>query len=597
KEHNPPNGLIQARKAILDPRLVDPTILKRAGVLGSVTPYNSAKYKDLEEQLTAVDGPLLNNEKFLIFTLLKEGVTKANHNKLKKEYERMGEEAAFKKLHLEKSLEILLEEAVEKRIGKKIDIAVIDGSLSQEKRDRIIDNLNKDISGVIATTKTGGESNDYTAASWIFILEEDYSPDTEVQGIARVVRKGQKRKVKIRPSRATNTLDESLHEYVTRKKIINTIALDGLALTEEEESLLSDGEGKLLWQEERKRGMGGTSIDVASASFGYVDDVATKVKNRKTMPGKVEYLISSEYKTTDAQLLNKLIGEDPLGCWKDPKFVELYMKVLPTLAVSASHRAKILDLVRRAKEQQIEFPKKVLADGSGPSILYDAYQNIVNIVRQEGFKVPRIYDRDTSQLMLNKGTNPNKILGNMTGENSSLKKGSFSMVDNQSISLLRNQSEVKKTILESNRVLKEDGLLHLGVHNLKFMKEFYPSLEKAGFKVLSEKNEGYVMTKAFFRQLKEEKGEHFASSFRNKLNGTQFILAQKKDKPGNVSEEGLWFERISVENEKKSMKSAQEELHKKNLPTPTTRERKSKQFRKNIVTDDQGFVISSERDK
>ena len=61
-EFRPQSWLSQAIKAFLDPRLVEPEILKRAGVLGKITWRNSAKYRKLEGLLTSPEGPVAQGE-------------------------------------------------------------------------------------------------------------------------------------------------------------------------------------------------------------------------------------------------------------------------------------------------------------------------------------------------------------------------------------------------------------------------------------------------------------------------------------------------------------------------------------------------------
>ena len=516
--------LTQARKAILDPRLVDPLVLKNAGLLGKVNFQHSSKYKRLEDLLCSDDGPVANGKNFVIFSsMYQEGVTRPGNESLWKRYVEMGVMEEFQtkdalevrilrdsvalnidsikklknklrpvddgnfdesfdmaisklkkkghiiskgdsivintrskgqvtqymrhfdSLNFDKPLTEVLEEALEKKFRKKYKIGVIDGKVTDiEERERIVDALGKEYVGTLCTTDTGGESLDFTHASYVFTLDRDYKPKTEEQALARLIRKGQKEKVHVFRFLGKDCADEPLEEYVEKKKIIIRTAVDGYPVTEDERKLLDDVEGK-QFSEMLRRGLGGVSINTLEATIDNID--AFEIKKRTKRPGKSSSRTLIEYNTTEAQELMKLIGQDPVNCWQDPEFVDMYLRLLPNLAVPVIHRARISDLVKRANNKEIIFPKKVLSEGSGPSLLYDAYQDLKKVIKANGLSVPVVVDRDISQAMLDKGSNPNKVLGNMTGNKSTFKEKEFHMVDNASISLLQNSSEVKRSIL------------------------------------------------------------------------------------------------------------------------------------------------------
>jgi len=76
----------------------------------------------------------------------------------------------------------------------------------------------------------------------------------------------------------------------------------------------------------------------------------------------------------------------------------------------------------------------------------------------------------------------------MTDKNSAFKDGVFDMVDNMvdngSISPLKNEDEIKSCLLEANRILKQDGLLELVVEvvdSKKFKDSFYSGNGKIRF--------------------------------------------------------------------------------------------------------------------
>src|SRR3989344_4394460 len=550
-EQQRPNPFLQqARKALLDPRLVDPEVLKRTGVLGEVGIDSSAKYRKLEELLLSDDGPIARGEKFIIFTELREGVTQQEQEHVRKRYSEVGSPELYEKLQLNLTIDRIIEKSIREKFGRNLSVGVLDGTITDiEEKERVSDRLSKekDLAGLICTTDTGGESVDFTAASYVVFLEEDYAPKTSEQALSRVVRKGQDKKVSVVFLRAKNTLDEEIENYVEAKRIVTKIAMDGHSLTEKELDLLETSGKERLIEMVKKR-VGGTSIDTYLAQVENLDDFEVKKRMQGVKKGRT-IITPSDYETTDAQRVNQLIGQDPVNCWFNPEFVELYMKTLPNLSPPVVHRARVVDLVNRAKNGQIIFPGNVLAEASGPSMLWEAYQGISPLIVQVGYQVPEITDRDISKLMLKHGKNPNKLLGNMNGKRSKIKQGTFDMVDNGSLLLLGSDDDVKKTLLESHRVLKDEGLLELVVKNSRFSDSFYSGMENLGFEIVSDKNTGFTISKDFMRRLKKLHGEHFAESYEAKLSNTYMLLARKIDKPTDVKAEEFIFEKIEPEGE------------------------------------------------
>lgn len=550
-QFRPSNWLIQARKALLDPRLCDPEVIERAGLEGKLNERDSAKYNALIDDL--IEGPLKTGEHFVIFSsMFRDGVTNTQNTPLKNKYEKANKKSQYKKLNLEKTLENILSEEIFKRTGKKVSIGIIDGTIPVvEDREKIIDEIGTKLNGVICTTDTGGESLDFTKASYAFFLDDDYTPKTVEQAIARVLRKGQKNKVKIRYLRGKDTLDEDLRDYVEKKRLIQRIAIDGCPLTPAEQDILNDVSGK-GFAELIKRGLGGISIDVLSAQIEDPEDflMRKRVSGGKKKGGMRDF----EYTTTAAQEVMKLIGKNPVGCWQDPEFAELYMAALQNLAVPVIHRAKIMNLLNKAKKGEIQWPEKVLSDGSGPSLLYNAFQSLEPIIKSQKFLLPHVTDRDISQIMLDKGENPSQFLGCMTGKESPFDNEEFDMVDNESITLLQNPEDVKKTLLESHRILVPDGILEIVTKNWKFSDGFYEGMEKLGYKILTQKDEGFVVSTNMRNRLKKEHGEHYADAYASKLSNTFVIMAQKVNEPKEVDTKNFWFDRIISKEQPIKMK-------------------------------------------
>ncbi|MAH51609.1 hypothetical protein CMI37_37680 [Candidatus Pacearchaeota archaeon] len=632
--------LTQARKSLLDPRLTDPAVLRRVGLLGKVGYEHSAKYQKLEELLLSDDGPVAKGENFVIFSsMFREGVTRAGHEDLKRRYIELGVEEEFddlgsleerilvrsldgnldsisslkKKFTPKSSDEELkqefenefdnaiteltnkgyisrdedkvtvntlrrgpvskhmdlyeslgfdvpliekLETKLEEKYGRTHKIGVIDGKIGEiEERESIVDQLGNSLTGILCTTDTGGESLDFTSANHLYFLDRDYKPKTEEQAIARAVRKGQDKEVFITHLIA-NYADEVLEDYVRKKKIIIKTAVDGHPISSDEKAFLEDKKGSLFGEDLiRRAGLGGKSINMLEAEVDSIDFFSTKKKTRGF--ARNVNRSSIDYETTEAQELMRWIGRDP-NCWKDPEFVKEYERLINELSVPVIHRAKITDLIRRTNNKQIVFPRKIVSEGSGNSILFDAYHDLSHLLKGVSLRMPTIFDRDVSKAMLEVGNNPNQVLGCMTGRNSQFGEREFNMVDNASISLLANSKDVKKSLLEAHRILKNKGLLELTVEGKQFYDgrsipeeerigslaspSFYAGLESLGFELLSEKNEGFDLNRNSFRTLKNKLGAQFAEAYRNKLANSQFILARKIDNPvENINSENFWF--------------------------------------------------------
>lgn len=443
--------LTQARKALLDPRLVDPEILQDLGLLEQLTYGDAAKYKTLEDTVVAA---VRSGEKSVIFSsMFMEGVT-SEAKALQQRYAELGKLDAYEKLCFKAPdgtsmlLRERLEQRLEREFGKKYVIGVIDGDVSPREehgdvseRDKILREFkeNQDYAAILCTTKTGGEGLDMTIASWGIYLDEDYSPATMEQGDARLQRKGQKKEVHIRNLSGKETLDEAIQHYVQKKRLLIRMAVDGYPLTEEEKQLIEE---RLQIKEIEKR-MGGNSRDLSQVEY-IANMTETEVKTKRTKGTREA--VNNGYETTKAQLLRRLIApfiNQGVG-WNDPKVVELYASSVHELSVYALHRARVLYLVDQAKKGAITFPTKILAEGSGPSLLYHACCDLEKIIKAEGFAVPEIWDRDLAPNMLAVGGNPHQIVGDMRGRKSSVEAGSFDFVDHESISLLRYMGDMKE---------------------------------------------------------------------------------------------------------------------------------------------------------
>jgi len=566
--------LWQARKALLDPRLVDPEILEDLGFLGEIDAEDAAKYHTLEKEIikSIKDGENLGRDhKFVVFSsMLADGVTRYPKH-LEKKYEKIGKKEYFDKLGFNKkrnisSLKERLEKKLLKEFGKPYKIGIIDGEVSPDAkkgklsdRDKVLKSFREDPLhiGTICTTETASESLDMTNANYAFFLDEDYSPVSSDQAEKRLHRTGQDREVHIRYLSCKDSLDESIEKYVQRKRFIIQIAVDGYELTEEEKEIIED-KSRL---KELHKNMGGQSQDLSLFNFDE-DSICTRVVKPTKRKSKGE-ISGNDYDITNGQLLRRMIApfvNRGVG-WNDPKLVNLYVNTIKELSIYALHRARVLHLLDLAKKEEIIFPEKILAEGSGPSLLYDAVKDLEKIIKNANILMPKVVDRDLAKNMLAAGNNPNQITGDMRGYNSIIGDKEFNLVDHESISLLRYSGDIKDAVLETHRILKDEGYVLFGAKDIQFADSFYEGLGHAGFNVLSEKNAELYVNDKFLQKLGETLSEEYIQKFRNRLLGSHFLLAQKIDAPvTNLNSDYFVLERSRSVKEEPTPKEFEESI-------------------------------------
>jgi len=561
----PADWVRQTRKALVDPRLVNPEILRKTGV--DVSEISSAKYNklidmicgeyseeigDIEHGRSLVkkkDGML--EDKFVIFSSqFAEGVTR-EATKLSKTYRDSGYHSELEDLALGTApLKELLEKEIRKKYGKNVYIRIIDGAESDESRKIVLRELSEKLpenpdepycAGVICTTKAGGESINLSAANHAFFIDEDYTPSVTEQAQGRELRKGQKKDNIYRYHiHANESIDSSIDEYIEEKRLILEIAHDGHELLPEEEVVLEniDTLSNIIIKNLR----GGDSIDVTKAEIESLDYFEAK-SYKKPRRGLSKRFIGNYKEPTEVQEIMKIISKDPHKCWKDELFAERYTNVLNLMSVIPIHQARICELVKYSNQGLINFPETVLSEGAGPSIHYEAYKGLKGLLKKDEIKVPNIVDRDLNKEML-VGKNKNRVLGNMNGRNSAIKDESFDMVDNASISLVYDAKELKDTLLEANRILKKDGVLSLSIQEYLFPETFYTAMKKMGFEVLTEPNQGIQLSDLARRDLEKKSGIKYTNSYHMKFMDARIMIAKKISNPvEDVDADDLWFKK------------------------------------------------------
>ena len=96
----------------------------------------------------------------------------------------------------------------------------INGSVSAEERQRIIDSFDKAPAGSVLVCQivSGGIGLNIQSASVVVICEPQFKPSTENQAISRSYRMGQTRKVLVYHLLATDTVDEGLNNILASKQ-------------------------------------------------------------------------------------------------------------------------------------------------------------------------------------------------------------------------------------------------------------------------------------------------------------------------------------------------------------------------------------------
>ncbi len=241
---------------------------------------------------------------------------------------------------------------------------------------------------------------------------------------------------------------------------------------------------------------------------------------------------------TPAEKIRGLIG---LGAdWNDPEFAQKYKEALPHMAPWVVHRASILYLLGMAGKKQIEMPKSILSAASGPSEVFEAIDDLKQAFGTSGIPIPDVFDLDLSEAMLAAGNNWNQKIGDI--RNTGFDRGSFDMVENSSIFQF-SPEDVKTVLVETNRVLKDGGLIFLVSNGKKFSDSFYEGLKECGFENISSINEMLMLSGSGRKVLEETHGDKFAKNFDSALGNSVFILARKISDPSqNIDEKQFRFE-------------------------------------------------------
>lgn len=128
----------------------------------------------------------------------------------------------------------------------------INGSISPEKRQQIIDDFDKAGPGTVLASQilSGGTGLNIQSASVVVICEPQFKPSTENQAISRAYRMGQTKDVLVYRLLCENTVDEKITEVLDQKQeIFDAFADESIAAKEEQLEVDSKTFGTIIDEE------------------------------------------------------------------------------------------------------------------------------------------------------------------------------------------------------------------------------------------------------------------------------------------------------------------------------------------------------------
>jgi hypothetical protein len=304
----------------------------------------------------------------------------------------------------------------------------------------------------------------------------------------------------------------------------------------------SDGKTIVIVDSENENNGNQNGIDYSKAisTIRSPDIVSTRAHSTKIVRFNLslQERQASTKQQSKAEEIRRQIGSG--ADWNDPEFVKKYKETLPQMAPWVVHRACILYLLGLAKAGNIEMPKNILSAASGPSEVHESIADLKQLFEKQDIQMPKVYDLDLSMNMLIAGDNKAQGIADIRA--TCFRNNEFEMVENSSIFQF-GPSDVKSTLIESNRIIKEGGYLLLVSNGKKFADSFYEGLDECGFELVSGKDEMFDLDKLGKRLLKKAHGKRFSQKFNAALGDSVFILARKVgDANQDVDENKFTFE-------------------------------------------------------
>ena len=152
--------------------------------------------------------------------------------------------------YFKKTLEMVSEMLGERCIG------IIDGSMSMEKRQQLLDEFAKEDTPPVlaAQVVAGGVGLNIQCASVIIFCEPQMKPSMEEQAIGRAYRMGQNRNVLVHRLLISDSVDEKIMELLKNKrKLFDEFAEDSVIGNAAEEITITTAMADTIIEEEKKR--------------------------------------------------------------------------------------------------------------------------------------------------------------------------------------------------------------------------------------------------------------------------------------------------------------------------------------------------------
>ncbi len=227
---------------------------------------------------------------------------------------------------------------------------------------------------------------------------------------------------------------------------------------------------------------------------------------------------------TGAEQLRLLIGQSR-DKYASPEAAKLYAQYVGELPTYLVHRARIAVLAQYFFEQHRTYPSHVADLGAGPSIGYQAYQELASLFHDRGIEPPHITDIDSSLAMLDEGLNPDRRYADIS-ERLPLASGSVELVESSYVLHHFAPEAIRRTLGEAHRVLRWGTYLVL-VSPVRFSQDFLGGVRLLGFDVQTQYGTKLAATDEFLSQLSSLEQQRA----KDKLASSYLLIARKHVTP------------------------------------------------------------------
>jgi len=295
----------------------------------------------------------------------------------------------------------------------------------------------------------------------------------------------------------------------------------------------------------RREAEHGTSFEGIGKLLGF-GDVEPKTNGMNGMARAV--LNSPPGKRASISPAELLRFKMSTGKWSG-EMADAYAKVFPCIAPYLTTRLLMLHALGLAKDGRIPTMNKGASFMSGPGEVYQALADLKPEIEKQSMKVPTLIDVDAEKDMLNRSSNPNKVVAVLPS--SPLTGESLDFVECSSLyqfSEKRMPTLVKEVILEAKRVLKEGGALILASTAKRFSPEFEKALSMAGYDIITPANTRLMLSGEAQKRIEESLGQEVLAKAEEAVRSTYFLIAVKSSRTTEeTTAEWFRFERPKTE--------------------------------------------------